>query len=97
ILSADDYRRIFRRPAKSFHDELVGRVLTSEEWSTIDHNYWTRYDQLFARTTLASDARSAIASVKEARLQQTLLSMTSYNRLRRSVSYHDLRQCFTRI
>jgi phosphoglycolate phosphatase-like HAD superfamily hydrolase len=96
-LATDDYRRVFRRPVKTFHEELIGRTLSPEEWRAIDQDYWRRYDDLFPRTALATHARSLLSLLRNRGLQQTLLSMTSHDRLRRSVIYHDLVQFFTRI
>jgi phosphoglycolate phosphatase-like HAD superfamily hydrolase len=96
-LSIADYRRMFKRPIKSFHDALVGRPLSASEWQSIDRAYWSYYDKVFPTVQLASGAPEVLATADSMGLRQSLLSMTANERLETDVRRHGLERYFSLI
>lgn len=80
-VSLEDYRLRFRRPIREFHDELVGRVLTDDEWRLLDDTFHHHYHQRLHEADLAEDALAAMDMLDEAGWSQSLLSMWRHEAL----------------
>lgn len=93
-LSIADYRRTFRRPAKAFHDDLVGRTLSESEWQAIDQNYWRHYDTLLSRIQLTPTSSDTLGEIDSIGLRQSLLSMTPDERLVPQVAQYSIGRYF---
>lgn len=80
-VSLGDYRARFRRPIREFHDELVGRALTDDEWRSLDETFHRAYHQRLTESDLAPDVWTALDALQEAGWTQSLLSMWRHEAL----------------
>jgi phosphoglycolate phosphatase-like HAD superfamily hydrolase len=91
------WRSIFRRPLLDCYRELLGRDLSTQDWSTIDRHYHDAYRVLLPTTRLAPGIPDELRRWQAAGRQQSLLSMWFHDELVPLVTEHGLADLFTRI
>jgi phosphoglycolate phosphatase-like HAD superfamily hydrolase len=93
-VTADEHRRDFRRPVIAYYEYVLGRRLTEAEFATLDQVFHDAYRRGLDGTTLAEDARDAMAAWAGT---QSLLSMWFHHELVPLVSAHGLHTRLSRV
>jgi phosphoglycolate phosphatase-like HAD superfamily hydrolase len=93
-VTADEHRRDFRRPVWMYYEYVLGRSLTQEEFAVLDRAFHDAYRRGLADTTLAADARDAMAAWAGT---QSLLSMWFHHELVPLVTTHGLHTQLLRV
>lgn len=91
------YRTHFTRPIRRFYDSLIGRPVTDMEWEHLNNTFHVEYFARVHRARLAPDALDAMDLVDRCGWGQSLLSMTSHDRLIEIVASHGLSDRFARV
>jgi phosphoglycolate phosphatase-like HAD superfamily hydrolase len=94
-VSVGEYRQIFARPVRPFHEALVGRALSDSEWCTVNDRFYDCYRRLESRVRLADGARIALESFHRAGIVQSVLSRTRHERLVAAVEKYELTDYFS--
>lgn len=94
---ADDYRRHYTRPVRTFYDVLLDRQITDREWERINLTFHDAYADAAFRVPLAGDAKDAIARVAAAGASQSILSMWWHDNLVAEVARHELDEVMVRV
>jgi len=74
-IDLDGYRSNYTRPVKLFYDRLIGREITTEEWTTVDRVFHDAYRSALNEARLTVDAAQALQTVADGGHTQSLLSM----------------------
>ena len=80
-LDETSYRDHFTRPVRSFYDSILGRQVDDMEWEYLDKTF---HDEYFRRVHLAPmtvDALDAVDRVARHGWGQSILSMTTHDKL----------------
>lgn len=80
-IDADRYRDHFTRPVRSFYDSLLGRPISDREWSHLDAIFHEEYFMRVGSAPLAVDATDALDMAALLGCSQSLLSMSTHDRL----------------
>ena len=91
------YRTHFTRPIRRFYDSLIGRPVSDMEWEHLNNTFHVEYFARVHRARLAADALDAIALAEQLGWSQSLLSMTTHDRLIEIVGGLGLTDRFIRI
>ena len=97
VVTLDDYRTHYTRPVQRFYETVLGRSITAEEWREIDDRFHRGYAELLGDGRLRSGAREALARVRSAGMDQSLLSMYPHDDLLPLVRHHRIDRYFRRI
>jgi phosphoglycolate phosphatase-like HAD superfamily hydrolase len=89
-ITEDDYRAYFTRPVEQFYERLLERLISPDEWDTLDRVFHDQYRDALDRVPLAVDATQAIESVGARGWSQSILSMWWEDELLDVVSRHGL-------
>jgi len=89
-IDADGYRDHYRRPVRSFYDELLERAVSDVEWERINTTFHDAYLDLLPRAAPATDANRAAEYASQRRLTQSILSMWTHRLLVPTVTDHGL-------
>ncbi|WP_344171367.1 HAD family hydrolase [Pilimelia columellifera] len=93
-VTPDDHRRRFRRPIVDYYGEVLGRVVTPEEFAQLDRIFHDAYRQGLVNAALAADAEHAMRSWPGG---QSLLSMWFHDELVPLVHGFGLQSLLARI
>lgn len=77
----ETYRCSFTRPVRLFYERLLARPMTDAEWDTIADAYHTHYLRFLPEARLRDGAEQVLASLAEAGVTHSLLSMTVHDEL----------------
>lgn len=91
------YRDHFTRPVRSFYQSLFGRSVSDMEWESLNKIFHDEYFSRVHRAPLAKDALEAIALTETKGWNQSLLSMTTHDRLVEIVASHGISDRFVRV
>ena len=78
-IDEDDYRDHFTRPVRAFYDSLFGRVVTDDEWASLNDTFHVEYISRADEADLTVDTLAALGAVEANRWGQSLLSMSPQN------------------
>ncbi|MFC7547335.1 HAD family hydrolase [Plantactinospora sp. GCM10030261] len=93
-VSADQHRRLFRRPVADYYAEVLGRAVDAEEFGRLDKLFHDAYRAGLTNCELAADATTAIRSWPGS---QSLLSMWFHDELLPAVRTYGLHGMFRRV
>lgn len=93
-LAAAEYRSHFTRPVQTFYERIVGRSISSAEWSELTTRFNQAYLDALDRACLARDAHDALDTVERVGLSQSLLSMWSHDDLVTALQRHGIADRF---
>ena len=96
-IDVETYRRHHARPLTGFYNQLTGRELSDEEWSTINTQFHQTYASVLHRAELATDAVTALETARNSGFTQSLLSMWIHDQLVPFVSRLGVADYFERI
>jgi phosphoglycolate phosphatase-like HAD superfamily hydrolase len=93
-VTAEDHRRDFRRPIRSYYEFVLGRPVDAAEFVRLDEAFHEAYRAGLTTCRLTADARSAIAAWAGT---QSLLSMWFHHELVPTVDRHGLTALLARV
>ena len=93
-VTAEEHRRDFRRPVEAYYADVIGRVLTAEEFAVIDAVFHKAYVAASATCLLTGDALDCLKTWPGT---QSLLSMWFHEELVPAVESRGLAGVFARI
>jgi phosphoglycolate phosphatase-like HAD superfamily hydrolase len=96
-IELDYWRSIYRRPLLDCYRELLGRELSTQDWSEIDRLYHDAYRTLLPSTRLAPGIPDELYRWRDAGGRQSLLSLWFHDELVPLVGQYGLADLFTRI
>jgi phosphoglycolate phosphatase-like HAD superfamily hydrolase len=96
-ITLEEWREVFCRPLERCYERLLGRTLSTRDWSRIDRAYHRAYRGLLPGVRLAGDAQDALRGWRAASGTQSLLSMWFHDDLVRLVGELGLTGEFARI
>lgn len=91
------YRDHFTRPVRRFYDSLFGRSVTDMEWADLNKTFHEYYYEVVDEIELAPGAYLSLEHAASFGWGQSLLSMSTYTELIRTVEAHGIAHRFTRI
>jgi phosphoglycolate phosphatase-like HAD superfamily hydrolase len=80
-IDGDGYRDHFTRPVRAFYDSLFARPVSDMEWVQLNKIFHEEYYSRVHRAPLTVGAVEAIDRVRELGWSQSLLSMSTHDRL----------------
>lgn len=96
-ITADIYRDHYTRPVRHFYDRLFERVVTDEEWETLNKAFHDAYFALAHGADLAPGAEEAMNRIASHGWTQSLLSMSPQEWLERIVDRLELTSRLTAV
>jgi phosphoglycolate phosphatase-like HAD superfamily hydrolase len=97
LIDEDEYRDHFTRPVRDFYDSLFGRLISDLEWQTLNDTFHDEYFRRVSHAELRHDALEALARVDEMSWTQSLLSMTTHEKLVEIVGARGIYERFTAV
>lgn len=94
VVSAEQHRRLFRRPVAKYYADVLGRAVDDEEFGRLDKLFHDAYRAGLTSCELADDAATAIRSWPGT---QSLLSMWFHEELVPAVRTYGLTDLFSRV
>ena len=91
------YRSAFRRPLRSFYEDIVGRPVDDAEWARVNAVFGRHYLGAEPGLPLAEGALDALDRFAAAGLGQSMLSMLAHDQLTETVARRGLTGRFTRV
>lgn len=89
-----EYRRRYVRPPRTFHEGLVGREFTDDEWIIEQSVFTQNYAANRRSARLAPDAVAALQFLDASGIRQSLLSMLEHNLLVKMVEENEIARYF---
>jgi phosphoglycolate phosphatase-like HAD superfamily hydrolase len=96
-LEGDDYRDHFTRPVRAFYDSLFGRPVSDMEWLDLNKTFHEFYYEAVDDIPLAPGGRASLERASDLGWGQSLLSMSTHDRLLSTVRAHGIGDFFNRI
>lgn len=96
-INEDGYRDHFTRPVRAFYDSLFGRLVTDEEWETLNETFHHEYFGRVDVANLTHDTVAALSAAEENGWAQSLLSMSPQDWLETIVGRKGVAERFTLI
>jgi phosphoglycolate phosphatase-like HAD superfamily hydrolase len=93
-VTEEEHRRDFRRPVIDYYGDVLGRVVTQEEFAALDRIFHEQYRLGLTTCALASDALTAMTTWTGS---QSLLSMWFHDELVKAVEGYGLTPRFRRV
>ena len=93
-VTAEEHRRDFRRPVEAYYADVIGRVLTAEEFAVIDAVFHKTYVAASATCALTGDALDCLKTWPGT---QSLLSMWFHDQLVPTIERHGIDGFFLRV
>lgn len=96
-IDGDRYRDHFTRPVRSFYDALFARPVSDMEWLDLNKTFHDFYYEVVDQISLSPGALDALDRVADLGWGQSLLSMSTEDRLKSTVRAHRIDHYFRRI
>ncbi|QNE16775.1 HAD family hydrolase [Kribbella qitaiheensis] len=96
-LTWEEWQGFYSRPVRPCYERVLARVLTDEDWVSVDRLYHDRYDLLLHTSALAPGVPDELHSWMATGRTQSLLSMWFHSQLLPTVDGHGLTELFQRI
>jgi phosphoglycolate phosphatase-like HAD superfamily hydrolase len=96
-ISREKFQAAYRRPVRSFYDDLAGITLSDELWDELNKWFHEEYARRAESVRLANGVEDALAFVAAQNWTQSLLSMYPEIGLLEFVKAHQLQPFFTRV
>lgn len=96
-VTVETYQRHNIQPISLFYERLAGRALSEEDQRALDDVFWPSYARHSRMSTLALDARQALATWRDAGGTQSLLSLFPREKLLPVVWAEGIGDFFSRI
>jgi phosphoglycolate phosphatase-like HAD superfamily hydrolase len=93
-VGVEEHRRQFRRPIADYYGQVLGRVVSPDEFARLDKLFHDAYRAGKVNLALAEDAEAAMRSWPGT---QSLLSMWFHDELVPTIEAHGLTELFTRV
>jgi phosphoglycolate phosphatase-like HAD superfamily hydrolase len=93
-VTTEEHRRDFHRPVSSYYAQVLGRLVSDEEFRKLDEAFHVAYAQLLPECALSAGALQALAGWSGT---QSLLSMWFHDELVPCVEGYGLTSYFSRV
>jgi len=94
VVEVDEHRRHFRRPIADYYGQVLGRVISEDEFAKLDTMFHDAYRLGLVNCALAADAEAAMRSWPGT---QSLLSMWFHDELVPTIESYGLAELFVRV
>ena len=96
-ITSAQYRALYCRPVKTFHEKLIGHAVSKAEWSDVNAQFVSAYAINRKTAKLAHDALACLAEARRLGIGQSLLSMMQHEQLLIDVAHYGVTAFFSAV